>query len=537
MFLLRCRNADDRHCTSYRYHARVVPRLEALEDRTLMSWSELTGLPNPETYLAAALVADGRIFALGGTDSTGEPTTTVQAYTINTNSWSLTLAPLPVASTGLAAPVGPDGRIYAMAGQGSSGINNTLAAYTVASNTWLPLANIPTPRYDLAAVTGPDGRLYAIGGVTASGTSNVLEAYNTRTNIWVPELGMLTPRSSFAAVLGPDGRIYAIGGLDANGQPLASVEAYTVASNRWNFVANMPTPLAAPAAAVGPDGLIYAIGGADVNGNPLDTVLAYTIATDSWSVVLPMPTARSQLAAVTGLDGRIYAVGGRNATGPLATLEAMTVAAASADPRNPAFVAQVYLDLLHRSADAAGAAAFLNLLNQGLLTRPQMVLSVEASVEYRTEQINAIYEKLLHRPVDSASLNAWLGFLAGGGTYEQIDEFVAASAEFFIASGGSNDSFLNALYQDALGRAPDPAGRSGMEQILAGGGSRTQVTTIVFTSLEYDLDLVNIWYETFLHRPADATGLNNFASALGQGTRDETIVADIVGSVEYLARL
>src|SRR5207302_5651947 len=136
--------------------------------------------------------------------------------------------------------------------------------------------------------------------------------------------------------------------------------------------------------------------------------------------------------------------------------------------------------------------------------------AIEASAEYRINQINTIYETLLGRTADPGGLNVFLGFLALGGTYEQIEGIVAGSDEFFAKSGSTNDGFLNALYQDALGRAPDAAGRAGFDQFLAQGGSRAQVATILYTSLEFDHALVSSWYHTFLHRPADANGLNSF---------------------------
>src|SRR5205823_4609445 len=82
-------------------------------------------------------------------------------------------------------------------------------------------------------------------------------------------------------------------------------------------------------------------------GNPLHTVEAYTITTNTWAAALPLPTARSGLATVTGADGRIFAIGGRSDSTALNTVEALTVTP-TPDPRTPAFVAQVYLDLLHR---------------------------------------------------------------------------------------------------------------------------------------------------------------------------------------------
>jgi hypothetical protein len=143
----------------------------------------------------------------------------------------------------------------------------------------------------------------------------------------------------------------------------------------------------------------------------------------------------------------------------------------------------------------------------------------------------------LHRPADPEGLTDFLGFVAAGGTYEQLQAIVAGSAEFFTLNGGTNDAFLNALYQDALNRVPDAVGRASFDQILAQGGSRTQVAAVVFTSLEFDMDLVSGWYVRFLRRPADANGLNGFVDALIGGTRDEALIAAIVGSPEYIARL
>jgi hypothetical protein len=88
-----------------------------------------------------------------------------------------------------------------------------------------------------------------------------------------------------------------------------------------------------------------------------------------------------------------------------------------------------------------------------------------------------------------------------------------------------------------LNRVPDAVGRAGFDDFLTHGGSRTQAAAVVFTSLEFDTDLVRGWYATFLRRPADSNGLNGFVAALMRGDRDETLIATIVGSDEYLARL
>src|SRR5207253_3887182 len=158
-----------------------APRLEALEDRTLLSWATVASMPTPRSNLAAALAPDGRIVALGGFGLTRPPPqpplATAEAYTISSNLWASSL-PLIEASAGLAAATtGTDGRIYAIGGAvlggptntSFAGLTNFVQAFSPATNTWQLVANLPTPRANLAAATGTDGRIYAIGGNASFG--------------------------------------------------------------------------------------------------------------------------------------------------------------------------------------------------------------------------------------------------------------------------------------------------------------------------------------------------------------------------------
>src|SRR5439155_12361680 len=85
---------------------------------------------------------------------------------------------------------------------------------------------------------------------------------------------------------------------------------------------------------------------------------------------------------------------------------------------NQAFVAQVYLDLLHRPADAGGLAAWTGLLDQGV-SRPAVVEAMESSLEYRTDLVQSLYTQYLHRNADPGGLNGFVAFLRSGGSVEQ----------------------------------------------------------------------------------------------------------------------
>jgi uncharacterized protein (TIGR03118 family) len=208
-----------------------------------------------------------------------------------------------------------------------------------------------------------------------------------------------------------------------------------------------------------------------------------------------------------------------------------------AETANERFVAQAYLDLLQRPADAGGLANWTAMLSQGG-SRTQVVTGIQSSSEYRMVVVQQLYNSLLHRPADASGLSTFANFLANGGTVEQAQAIIASSTEYFqTRGGGTNDGFLDALYKDAFNRAVDSSGRSAFDRALASGVTRAQVATIIFTSAEFRQDLVQSDYQRFLRRAADSGGLSGFTAALQQGVRDEQIILAMVSSDEYSARL
>jgi sugar (pentulose or hexulose) kinase len=115
---------------------------------------------------------------------------------------------------------------------------------------------------------------------------------------------------------------------------------------------------------------------------------------------------------------------------------------------------------------------------------------------------------------------------------------IAGSQEYFTArGGGTNDGFLTAIYQDALGRGVDANGRAAFTAALQAGATRGQVAAVIFASPEFAADSVRADYQKFLHRNADNAGLAFFTQAMQQGARDEQVIALILAADEYFARL
>jgi hypothetical protein len=201
---------------------------------------------------------------------------------------------------------------------------------------------------------------------------------------------------------------------------------------------------------------------------------------------------------------------------------------------NQALVAQMYQDLLQRPADSGGLANWSAMLDQGS-SATQVALELAQSTEGRGLQVHSLYQQFLHREGDSAGLDAFTRALTAGQTLEQVATTMAASTEYYQSrSGGSDSSFLDALYQDALSRPVDASGAASFGQALAGGTTRARVAETIFSSLELRHDMVRHDYESLLHRVAETDGLEHWAQALQRGARDEQIAAAIAGSAEYV---
>jgi hypothetical protein len=204
---------------------------------------------------------------------------------------------------------------------------------------------------------------------------------------------------------------------------------------------------------------------------------------------------------------------------------------------NARFVTSLYVDLLGRLADLGGEAAWTSSLNAGA-TRAQVVQGFEASLEYRTDVVEHVYNLFLHRNADPTGLASSLALLANGGTQLQLEALVAGSTEYFQTRGGStNDGFLTALYQDTLNRSVDPSGRAAFDSFLTTGGTTTRAAAIVLTSLEYDRDLIGSVYQHYLQRLPDPGGMSAWLGALQAGMSQEQFQAGVLSSDEYFAKV
>ncbi len=272
--------------------------------------------PMHTARLAPAVTGrDGRIYLIGGLDSSNFPIASVEAYDVETNTWT-DASPLPQPTSLLGAALGKDGRIYAVGGSTASGeATAQVEAFDPKGDSWAPVDPLPRPRTSLSVASGGDGRIYAIGGeVPADGgtlaSTNEVDAYDPSTHVWAA--APPCPGTTGPAAGAPDGRIYVLG---------ASPYVFDPATNAWAPLPALPSGISgAYGVTAGVDGRIYAIGG-ETKGLPCNVpdepcaamtgpVEIFDPVARTWSAGPGMPRPADAPGLATGLDGRIYAAGG-----------------------------------------------------------------------------------------------------------------------------------------------------------------------------------------------------------------------------------
>lgn len=278
----------------------------------LTDWQTATSMGTARN-LPATVIVGNWIYALGGSESCCDGTSSVERAQINADG---SLSPWQTATSmntprWAPAAVAAEGYIYVLGGQ-STTVTNTVERAEVNSDgslgPWQNMNPMNNRRNAFAAVKV--GRyIYAIGSHTtleraeiqADGTLGVWE-YANDTNIY---------RSGLSAVVAGN-YVYVLGGI----QSRTSVERAEINADdslgAWEVLPDpMPTPRNLFAAVVS-EGYLYALGGEDGSG-PLSSVDRAMIHSDgslgAWQTVSAMTVERKCVAAAAE-GGHIYAVGG-----------------------------------------------------------------------------------------------------------------------------------------------------------------------------------------------------------------------------------
>jgi uncharacterized membrane protein len=218
---------------------------------------------------------------------------------------------------------------------------------------------------------------------------------------------------------------------------------------------------------------------------------------------------------------------------------------------NQRFIAEEYRDLLGRAVDAGGLQSWVPLLDAGV-SRADVVRAIENAPgnEYRFHLVDQLYRQFLHRSsIGDGGAAGWVGLLAGGGTVEQVEAGIVGSPEYYQTRGGDSAAgWLNAVYQDLFQRSVDTAGQASWLG-AASAGSLSAVALAILTAPvqgsaagnEYRAHLVDSLYQQLLDRSSQGdAGAMHWLRQLQAGQRYEDVVAGIVGDpqeVEFFNKI
>jgi hypothetical protein len=192
--------------------------------------------------------------------------------------------------------------------------------------------------------------------------------------------------------------------------------------------------------------------------------------------------------------------------------------------QDQAFVLRLYQDVLGRNGFLGELAAWAAY--ERAAGRQAAVTAILHSPEALGHVVDSAYQHLLGRAADPGGRNGWIGFLQSGGTQEQLQVGIVASAEYQALH---RQDFISSLYSNLLGRTATPAEVFAWNKAIPALGVQG-VGTVFTTCVEFRTRVVDSYYTQFLHRTPSAVEASALAGLAGDLFVLETFV---LASPEY----
>jgi len=204
-----------------------------------------------------------------------------------------------------------------------------------------------------------------------------------------------------------------------------------------------------------------------------------------------------------------------------------------------AFVQALFADFLGRASDPTGESYWGNQLvrgsHLGYSIRDVIAHSFAFSAEYATAVVDQLYQRILGRQPDAEGRAFWAERVRTDLTPEHLAVQLLASDEFYAKSGGTAPGFVRALYRTALRREPAQREIDQRSAQLAGGTSRQAVAADVYGSAESRGVRVDDLYQQFLGRQPDPAGRSYWIDVLSR-RQDLALALYLAASDEYYGR-
>ena len=165
------------------------------------------------------------------------------------------------------------------------------------------------------------------------------------------------------------------------------------------------------------------------------------------------------------------------------------------------YVQLVFQGFLRRNADSGALSAFGGALDAGTLTHGGLVDTLLSSDEFNQSvaPVSRLYLAAFRRAPDAPGLDNWVTYVRAGNSLQSVADAFVASEEFQLTYGSLDDTqYVTLLYQNVLGRAPDPTGLQDWVNLLGSGSTRGQVL-VGFSESPEGIALFAPTVRTFLH--------------------------------------
>eukprot|EP00931_Biecheleriopsis_adriatica_P018594 TRINITY_DN12983_c0_g1_i1.p1 TRINITY_DN12983_c0_g1~~TRINITY_DN12983_c0_g1_i1.p1 ORF type:complete len:643 (-),score=90.79 TRINITY_DN12983_c0_g1_i1:157-2085(-) len=306
-------------------------------------WETMACCRVPRWGLAAVALKEC-VYVLGGIDAQGSFCSSMEIYSLSTDSW-IDAPPMHVARCNVGA-VAVGKFIYAAggrSGEAGGGFVSSVERFSLEAFKWEKLAPLQTPRCCCEMVVW-DGKIFALGGYGSSGRLSSVECFDPVQQVWMTVFEMPGARNCMAAVVSPgfadslsipigrgsvgmqkptyqESRLWVLGGA-LRGQ--ASALKYDLSRKEWTTGPSLLQERDGPVAVTSEHNVIYVVGGKNHSG-PMASVEKLE-PNHEWQVAPSLQTARRRHAAVR-VGSYILALGGlaskRGDGGPIAPNEAL----------------------------------------------------------------------------------------------------------------------------------------------------------------------------------------------------------------------
>jgi hypothetical protein len=211
---------------------------------------------------------------------------------------------------------------------------------------------------------------------------------------------------------------------------------------------------------------------------------------------------------------------------------------------NRLFAMQQYRDFLGREGDAGGVTYWTNQLASGGQNRAQMAETYFNSAEFQglAAPVARLYFAYFLRIPDYDGLNFWISQFRAGNALEAISNQFAGSPEFVNAYGAlDNAGFVDRVYRNVLGRAPDSAGLAYWKGQIDAGMTRGRMMVEFSESAEYRGLIANEVYVTMMYvgmlrRAPDAGGFAFWVGYKDAGNSGLALINGFLAAPEYRSR-